>query len=325
MNFCSNCDVASAVYKCQQCPQAESEFCEACMKLHTKVKAYRDHSFELIRKELVLCGNCEESEAKFVCRQCGDSCKYLCVGCSVMHPKIKAFRGHQVVSTQSTTANANHFEFQFPTSLDHLSDLVAKAIDTVYYNLISSSWKDKLFWKTIGAVLLVTLLYYSIVRIIFTKYSSLVNMATGIGLYQWFQSTKFRVPDSEKKLITGKADPVTRASAVSQSMFSPTAGISLCGNSRSGGSSSFNSGGKTPRGWNVSLDQFDKNEFKDEFWYSTEDKKASLRPRGRPYRRNPTNANESIAAGATNKSNSTSASNNGVSGTESCSGGASLT
>jgi hypothetical protein len=205
-----------------------------------------------------------------------------------MHPKIKAFRGHNVVSMQSSEKAGVELDFQMPTSLAGASDALAKAIDIVYFNLSTSTWSEARFWQTLGAVLLVSASYYLIIRTVFTKYSSIVNIAMAIALYQWFQTTKYKASSAEQSLLTGKADPLERASSVSKSMHSS-------GASGMHSSSAASAGGRAPRGWNVSLDQFDKEQFKGEFWYSLEDKKASLRPRGRPYRR----THQQGAAGAT--------------------------
>lgn len=244
-----------------------------------KIKSCREHTLEAIQRKPTICSNCDSSDAKFICRECDPTCCYLCVGCSVIHPKIKAFRGHQVVSIQSNSiARKSTINFRLPTSWDDLNVTLTHAIDTIHINLTTLTWSDALFWKTVAAVLLCTLTYYSIVRTLFASYSSIVNMAVAIGLYQWFQSTRsLGLTKAEQSAMTGKADPADRATALLQRTGTVSGQSQPFGKSSSG----------VPRGWNISLDQFDKDQFKGEFWYSLEDKKASLRPRGRPYRRGP--------------------------------------
>ena len=274
MNFCSNCDICAAVYECKQCIDGSRLFCEQCMTIHVKVKPFKEHTFQRLQKRVILCNNCDSSQAKYVCRECDESCRYLCVGCSVIHPKIKAFRGHMVTALASdgnSSSAINHL-LKIPNSLDELSTTLAQIIELIYRNLSSLSWTDPLFIQTLVGLIAVSVGYYTIIRFVFAKYSSVVNIAMAIGLYQWLQSAKFKVSESNKQLISGKADASSRATSLSLNLHSRS------------GSSNIPGIGKLNKGWNIGVDQFNKEEFKDEFWYSTEDKKASLRPRGRPYR-----------------------------------------
>jgi hypothetical protein len=278
MELCTNCDAAAACYRCKNCPLLESLFCETCLNFHIKVKASRDHTFETLQRKALTCANCDSSGAKFACRQCEESSRYFCVGCSVIHPKIKQFRGHEVVALQTQQSADIPFRStgHVPQNLKDLSATLAHAIDVAYYNFTNLSWTDARLWQTLAIVLIITLAYYVVVRTFFAKYSSIVNIAVAIALYQWFQSTKLNLSDAHLNVIDRKAPPAARAAALQAQMHSS-------GDNRRG---SYGDGGGPPvRGWNISLDQFNKDEFKDEFWYRTEDKKASLRPRGRPYKR----------------------------------------
>jgi hypothetical protein len=86
-------------------------FCCECKDLHLKMKQFKTHRFEDFIQKFYdpsknggnsrKCCNCEESLCKFVCLNClkeekEDDC-YLCLGCSILHPKIKSFRNHNVV------------------------------------------------------------------------------------------------------------------------------------------------------------------------------------------------------------------------------------
>lgn len=53
------------------------------------------------------CYNCEVQTAKFVCRQCPTEESYFCNGCSIVHPTIRAFRGHVLDPIQMVTSTAN--------------------------------------------------------------------------------------------------------------------------------------------------------------------------------------------------------------------------
>jgi hypothetical protein len=278
MELCTNCDAATACYRCKNCPPLESLFCETCMNFHTKVKASRDHTFETLERQALSCANCDGSGAKFACRQCAEPSRYFCVGCSVIHPKIKQFRGHEVVALQTQRSADIPFRSggRVPQNLKDLSATLAQAIDVAYYNFTNLSWTDARLWQTLAILLIITLAYYVVVRTFFAKYSSVVNIAVAIALYQWFQSTKLKLSEADMSVIDRKAPPAARAAALQARMHSSGSnGRGPCGDT----------GGPSSRGWNISLDQFNKDEFKDEFWYRTEDKKASLRPRGRPYKR----------------------------------------
>jgi hypothetical protein len=248
------------------------------MNFHTKVKASRDHTFETLERQALSCANCDGSGAKFACRQCAEPSRYFCVGCSVIHPKIKQFRGHEVVALQTQRSADIPFRSggRVPQNLKDLSATLAQAIDVAYYNFTNLSWTDARLWQTLAILLIITLAYYVVVRTFFAKYSSVVNIAVAIALYQWFQSTKLKLSEADMSVIDRKAPPAARAAALQARMHSSGSnGRGPCGDT----------GGPSSRGWNISLDQFNKDEFKDEFWYRTEDKKASLRPRGRPYKR----------------------------------------
>lgn len=245
------------------------------MSIHGKVKAFKDHEFELVQQKVILCSNCESSEAKYVCRQCEELSKYLCLGCSLIHPKIKQYRGHSVVATCTQQSPGPTLQIRVPQNLNELSAIFSQAVEVVCYNFTVLPWSDFRLWQTAAVLILITFMYFMVVRTIFAKYASLINIATAIGLYQWFQSTKLKLTEAEMELIDKKASPSARAATLGASMrgrMSATTGIGAAASS-------------TTRGWNISLDQFNKDEFKDEFWYSLEDKKASLRPRGRPYSR----------------------------------------
>lgn len=98
---CSNCELRDAVSICREC---EEVFCEDCALYHPKIKAYRGHELEAYEArgnsfaENVprMCWNCEEQVAKFQCMNCPPAESYFCNGCSIIHPSVRAFKGHQL-------------------------------------------------------------------------------------------------------------------------------------------------------------------------------------------------------------------------------------
>ena len=93
---CSNCELRDPVKFCKLC---QDSFCENCAIFHPKVKAYRGHKLVDYVKSSgdpqdLICYNCEKQVSKFVCRKCPKDESYFCNGCSIIHPTIRAFRGH---------------------------------------------------------------------------------------------------------------------------------------------------------------------------------------------------------------------------------------
>lgn len=272
MEFCYNCDIASAKYRCLQCPTKESAFCVDCKEIHNRTKGCSSHTFCEIVKKKNVCNNCETSEAKFICKDCDESSKYLCLGCSVIHPKIKAFRGHTVIlhGEQFNSRGGAHDNAQTTkvnvSTIDWMSASMVQTVDTVYFDLTSRNFTDLVFWRTLIFSIFGSVSYYLTSRLIFRKYASLVNIALAIGLYQWLQSSRFKVSEADKALAKAKPGAPTPSTFVAM--------LSASGITKKAG----------PLSWTLD-GNMNEEDFKDEFWYSTEAKKASLRPRGRPYKR----------------------------------------
>lgn len=240
--------------------------------MHCKVKAYKGHEFTELPKHVIVCANCEASESKFVCRDCDDANKYLCVGCSVIHPKIKAFRNHNVMAIGGQTNRGVAERAPFTLTIDGISDALVYLLDTAYFNVSNKPLTDLMLWQTILMCLAVTVVYYTIVHTIFRKYAPLVNIAMAIWLYQWLQSNKFKVSEADKAKVDAKKKVAPSLSGLSQKL------------NNMGGIFGSAPGPRVPASWSEELNPED---FKGEFWYGTESRKASMRPRTRPYRRRP--------------------------------------
>lgn len=272
--LCCNCDNATASFSCQMCLPSESSFCSDCMDLHSKIKLYKGHSFQkLVIQNYIVCKNCEKSQSKFVCRNCDNSNKFMCLGCSLMHPQIKAFRGHTVVTLNSGSESDFKMDSvnwtSFGTFFDSLNSCVLYITEIGYANIAHKTWTDFLFWRTILLALLLSLFYYLLIRAIFRDYSTLVNIAMGICVYKWLMYNKGK----SSEINLSKPNAVVAAQKAS-----------LIWNSNE---NNFNIS-KRPQ-INTISDISGNSDFKDEFWYSTEVKRASMRPRTRPYKGRTTN------------------------------------
>ena len=98
MVLCSNCEFASATGECDDCRSShrDSLFCCSCRDLHLRSRKNLNHIFREIPRQNYLCSNCEFSAAKFSCLDCPSEEKYYCLGCSILHPKVKATRNHRI-------------------------------------------------------------------------------------------------------------------------------------------------------------------------------------------------------------------------------------
>jgi hypothetical protein len=102
-SLCSNCEFVEACNKCIECFNniglINSIFCNECSDLHKNIKKYKSHQLVKYsnaneRNRIVICENCDQQPAKFICMKCPEKSQYFCGGCSIMHTKIKLFRDH---------------------------------------------------------------------------------------------------------------------------------------------------------------------------------------------------------------------------------------
>ena len=98
MILCCHCEYAPATRRCTVCHTSNNEgfFCCSCSNLHQRSKDNSDHSFVDVSQSSSLCSNCDHSQAKFYCLDCPPNVGNFCLGCSIIHPKVKATRDHRV-------------------------------------------------------------------------------------------------------------------------------------------------------------------------------------------------------------------------------------
>ena len=100
--LCSNCEFKSVAKECVQCRES---YCSDCAVFHCKLKPFKSHVLRDAErlsfppaKIRPLCTNCDVAAAKFRCKDCGGKKRacLFCLGCSVIHPKVKPTIGHKL-------------------------------------------------------------------------------------------------------------------------------------------------------------------------------------------------------------------------------------
>lgn len=322
MLLCSNCENAIATFKCNSCADDDAHLCSDCTALHSKIKAFKHHRFSTVAKESFSCSNCESAAAKFICRSCPVtvSDRYLCLGCSVIHPKIKAFRDHVVVvmeanvDRQGCSLSSHSISDRFHASQSFVEDLgtfVRTMIGLAYDNIHNKSYEDIEYWQAVCGIAVIVLTYYGLVKMVFRDYSSLVNICVGIVLYKVLQALRVPLNKSDTtSTITNELLDDRRTKYDRLSNF----GSDQRDQRKRGGTRTVHQQ-QQPRG--TTHDEVDDSindsksfmseckrvESKDdgfegsnEFWYSTESKRASFRPRTRPYRRSSGKSSSDVAS-----------------------------
>lgn len=231
MSKCCNCEDKEAIWACKKCPTSDFLLCEECRELHAKIKLFRGHSFEklIVKQTLpeIICKNCEATKAKYICLQCKEEDRYLCVGCSVFHSKVKAFRGHTSLAIYGSVADDSkekyldfHLTGEESTSSDVVSFALSKfhilqrflrtEIDQIVENLSERSYHDFTFWQTAVFVTTCTFIYYLLSRAIFGKLSLLINALVAFGVLGNYRNL-FGAQSSELGSVRQESEMNTRA------------------------------------------------------------------------------------------------------------------
>lgn len=113
MSICSNCEYETATQLCSTCsadsstPVGDTIYCENCFRLHLQLKPFRLHvgqPYRAAEAARASCSNCDTELGKFKCMHCPEGENRLCNGCSILHTRIKQFRGHAIVALDRVTA-----------------------------------------------------------------------------------------------------------------------------------------------------------------------------------------------------------------------------
>lgn len=190
VTLCGNCEKEIAVSKCLQCENSLAFLCSPCQALHLQIKQFRHHKLEPLSPSEVngLCRNCESSPVKFVCKQCGEEDRYLCLGCSVLHPKIKAFRSHVLLPLFNNGSNMRMNAFD-NWQLDRIANLswidVSNVLTQLYRNITERSVHEKEFWTSASLLVGLSVVYYVFCKKVFAGFSTAANIVIGIVIYKY--------------------------------------------------------------------------------------------------------------------------------------------
>ena len=122
---------------------------------------------------------------------------YFCLGCSIIHPKVKEWRGHIVERLDSAnTGIINHgtatgtavlfeqFEDSFLSALDNLISPILQTFEIDPINSVDFRG---------GSILLVAVTaYYIFVKVTFGRIATIVNIVVAIVCYRWAHKKRKR-------------------------------------------------------------------------------------------------------------------------------------
>jgi len=117
-----------------------------------------------------------------LCRQCPEGGRFLCLGCSLIHPKVRAFRGHALVPI-SPSVGVGVGVVVWLTSVEGLGELCLERVMEAYDTLTRGDLSP-LFWRTLCVSLLASVAYHFIVRVVFGKYCTLANVAEDTSAFR---------------------------------------------------------------------------------------------------------------------------------------------
>lgn len=250
-NLCTNCEFAVATLKCVNCPDSVSLFCKECSTIHTKVKQSRTHTFTNYKANVTkrICCNCDSEVSRYVCSNCSENDKFLCVGCSIIHPKVKTFRGHIVSPINNTQEQetiiswSNLTRKSISETFGEVLEIVLIRLDNLNEDILHGSYSDSNYWKAILIIFSILSLFLGIMRFLFGRRSVFVSFAAAGLIFVWSRSQQAKRKQPIKKMSVDY-------------------------------SNSQKSNGKD-----------DSKGFESEFWYPLQGNPAHFKPRSRVYKR----------------------------------------
>jgi hypothetical protein len=308
---CSNCDTAEALLACKECIES---FCKECSEIHLKVKQYRNHCFEPFPNSITMCINCDTAPSKYCCLDCAPGENDFCNDCSVIHTKIKQFRGHRILSSNEKATHTKKsadsrtrtskksqatriLSVEMENNIGAVIDTLEKLVTTCYEEVFDAdSFADYTFWRSLLGGLISIFIFYATSKALLGQFSTVLHVVMGGLILARMRQSRQKLNHMMNPLHQFRPDSSTSSSNVEQNRedFSlrnfPEDSISAePHNIKKFSSRSYGSrpvcGLSTAKGSSNRLssdDGLDK-EFKDEFWYPLEGKAASFRPRKRPY------------------------------------------
>ena len=217
-SLCSNCEFVEACMKCIDCCNESdinnSIFCNECSDLHKQIKIYKAH--ELVkysiaeeRNRIVICENCDQQPAKFLCMKCPEKSNYFCGGCSIIHTKIKAYRDHITLPLGtrppiSIVSNLSKQTIRRPPMSDMPTTSTAldsnNTITIIYENIISLLNKVCLSLdipidfesyrhnnvKDAGYGIIIALIIYTFSKLLFGRYGTGISIVGTVMVWRLF-------------------------------------------------------------------------------------------------------------------------------------------
>lgn len=237
-----------------------------------------------------LCCNCESEPSRYICRQCKESDKYLCFNCSILHPKVKAFKDHSVDSLDNTSGygSSSSKSIDVDTVRLKIKEAMFGAVRRFrtyleyVYDIISNkdSVDATVYYQTVALSVLAVVLSYSLLKAIFGSQAIIVVLILLYGYH--YVETK---ANKDLKNILHKDNakaPIVNQSSRGLYKVSQRRGFSK--NSQMPSNLPSYSESSLP---STSIQVPDNNEeFKNEFWHDMECRPAKFRPRGRSYKAN---------------------------------------
>lgn len=251
---------------------------------------------------VVMCCNCDTEESTYICKQCKESDKYLCYNCSLLHPKIKAFKQHvlvKAVSSMSGSSSQTNREFFDP-------DIIRIKAKEIFFNGIRrlkfyvdyvydilnnrDSIDTTTYYVTVSLCIIGFVLIYCLLKLLFG--STAVFVALGLVYVYHYAETK--INEEAKEFLKQTTSQPTR-----QSNSNNNSKLDISNNNTKGlYKISQRKGFPIRPEAAASLPVYSENkpsinnmhvpesteEFKDEFWHAMESKPAKFRPRGRVYK-----------------------------------------
>lgn len=311
--LCSNCDTAEASSLCKEC---DDFFCKECSTIHLKVKQYKTHHFEPCQKRTTVCVNCDSALAQHVCLDCKPTEKDFCSECSVIHTKVKKFRGHRIISsTELPVTSDDNVNLR-----TYCSKATKKyAIDTILFSLEkqlslwfedvfeADSFTDYKFWSSLLSGTSSMFIFYGLSKILLGQYTTVFHIVLGGFILTRLRQSQ---PRLKHEIVPPPLFPSTTPNLSSVKQLRKDFTLENFpddSNGNGNGCQQYSSMAYSSRVGSSSISRRDSNglnnnarndgfsglgtstarpndatdsEFKDEFWYPLQGKLASFRSRG---------------------------------------------
>lgn len=219
------------------------------------------------------CKNCELNPSKFICLHCDTDNCYLCLGCSLFHSKVRAFRNHSIRQIEASR-DINPIEDDLSIDISDLStiedvlqflqQLVHRNFNKVVENITERSYNDFTFWQSVAFVFIASIMYFVITKVVLGSLSMLFNVLLAFVVFGRYRNIFNENASALYKLKHEHQSNSSAYSNIAKEKRDPKRSLS-----------SMISGSST----------LEHEEFPGEFNYKLQSKPAALRTRGNVYKR----------------------------------------